>query len=317
MRAEPIVLIESNSLLREGLKRILVDGGFEILHSVSRVSDLPDDLSSDSVKDVELKVVLRIGDASQTCRDVRAVRDRLASAVVVVLGDKAGLDMTFQALAAGASAYLDDVTDCEALYKSIELASEGRAVISLDRKSGSHLHKAASYAVGVGVQGAPAVAPPIASGHDNATLHEAGTSDSVSGGPDSGDAGGGGDSDVVSGGSVPLCSLENKDPGRGRDAHTGEGGQLGGGEFAAPSLSPRESAILDLLREGAPNKVIARRLSLTESTVKVHLKAILRKIRVKNRTQAAVWAIKRDENRSAKATGKKQSYRPPEHSLQQ
>jgi two-component system nitrate/nitrite response regulator NarL len=62
-----------------------------------------------------------------------------------------------------------------------------------------------------------------------------------------------------------------------------------------PSFSPRESAILQLLREGAPNKLIARKLSLTEATVKVHLKSILRKIRVNNRTQAAVWAMGHEE----------------------
>lgn len=58
-----------------------------------------------------------------------------------------------------------------------------------------------------------------------------------------------------------------------------------------PTFSPREASILQLLREGAPNKLIARQLSLTEATVKVHLKSILRKIRVNNRTQAAVWAM--------------------------
>lgn len=61
--------------------------------------------------------------------------------------------------------------------------------------------------------------------------------------------------------------------------------------YQHPLFSPREAAILQLLREGAPNKHIARQLSLTESTVKVHLKSILRKIRVNNRTQAAVWAM--------------------------
>jgi two-component system, NarL family, nitrate/nitrite response regulator NarL len=61
----------------------------------------------------------------------------------------------------------------------------------------------------------------------------------------------------------------------------------------ASMLSPRETSILHLLREGAPNKLIARQLSLTEATVKVHLKSILRKIRVNNRTQAAIWAMER------------------------
>ena len=57
-------------------------------------------------------------------------------------------------------------------------------------------------------------------------------------------------------------------------------------------LSVREAQILDYLRQGAPNKVIARQLSLSESTVKVHVKAILKKIGACNRTQAALWATR-------------------------
>jgi two-component system nitrate/nitrite response regulator NarL len=59
-----------------------------------------------------------------------------------------------------------------------------------------------------------------------------------------------------------------------------------------PHLSRREATILKALVQGTPNKVIAYRLSITESTVKVHLKTILRKIQVKNRTQAAIWAMR-------------------------
>ena len=55
-------------------------------------------------------------------------------------------------------------------------------------------------------------------------------------------------------------------------------------------LSSRESQILHCLTEGAPNKVIARKLDVAEATVKVHVKAILRKIGAANRTQAAMWA---------------------------
>ncbi|MEZ0169737.1 LuxR C-terminal-related transcriptional regulator [Microvirga sp. TS319] len=57
------------------------------------------------------------------------------------------------------------------------------------------------------------------------------------------------------------------------------------------TLSSREAEILQCLMEGAPNKVIARKLDVAEATVKVHIKAILRKIRVANRTQAAMWAV--------------------------
>jgi two-component system nitrate/nitrite response regulator NarL len=55
-------------------------------------------------------------------------------------------------------------------------------------------------------------------------------------------------------------------------------------------LSPREAEILRSLMRGEPNKVIAKRLDVAEATVKVHVKAILRKVGAANRTQAAMWA---------------------------
>lgn len=60
---------------------------------------------------------------------------------------------------------------------------------------------------------------------------------------------------------------------------------------AAPQLSPRELVILRCLIEGNSNKGIARKIDIAEATVKVHVKAILRKIRVQNRTQAAIWGM--------------------------
>jgi two-component system nitrate/nitrite response regulator NarL len=59
----------------------------------------------------------------------------------------------------------------------------------------------------------------------------------------------------------------------------------------AVRLSPREKEILSSLVAGHPNKLIARYLGIAEATVKVHLKSVQRKIRVENRTQAAIWAL--------------------------
>jgi len=56
-------------------------------------------------------------------------------------------------------------------------------------------------------------------------------------------------------------------------------------------LSEREFATLKYLFKGCPNKVIAHQLDISEATVKVHVKAILRKLSVQNRTQAAIWAV--------------------------
>ena len=58
-------------------------------------------------------------------------------------------------------------------------------------------------------------------------------------------------------------------------------------------LSAREAQILTCLTKGDPNKVIARQFDITEATIKVHVKAILRKIGASNHTQAAMWASQR------------------------
>jgi len=60
---------------------------------------------------------------------------------------------------------------------------------------------------------------------------------------------------------------------------------------AGRDLTRREAEILDCLTAGAPNKQIARDLGITEATVKIHMKSLIRKIGVSNRTQAALWAI--------------------------
>jgi two-component system, NarL family, nitrate/nitrite response regulator NarL len=60
---------------------------------------------------------------------------------------------------------------------------------------------------------------------------------------------------------------------------------------ACGGLSEREVQVLRCLVNGDPNKIIADRLHIAESTVKVHLKGILRKINAGNRTQAAIWAV--------------------------
>ena len=55
-------------------------------------------------------------------------------------------------------------------------------------------------------------------------------------------------------------------------------------------LTPSEQRVLELLKEGKPNKVIARELNIEETTVKVHVRRILKKLNAANRTQAALVA---------------------------
>jgi two-component system, NarL family, nitrate/nitrite response regulator NarL len=93
-------------------------------------------------------------------------------------------------------------------------------------------------------------------------------------------------------------------------------------------LTGREQQVLLCIARGEANKKIAHSCSITEGTVKVHVKAILRKISVQNRTQAALWAaencsfpmsnshVQRNE-RNAAATSDSSANRPIARSLSQ
>jgi DNA-binding NarL/FixJ family response regulator len=59
---------------------------------------------------------------------------------------------------------------------------------------------------------------------------------------------------------------------------------------APAELSRREREVLELLAQGLPNKLIARRLEISEKTVKAHVTSIFQRIGVTDRTQAALWA---------------------------
>jgi two-component system nitrate/nitrite response regulator NarL len=67
--------------------------------------------------------------------------------------------------------------------------------------------------------------------------------------------------------------------------------QTNGASDSGRILSPRETEILACLVNGHSNKAIANRLQITEGTVKMHLKGVLKKINAQNRTQAAIWAL--------------------------
>ncbi len=72
-----------------------------------------------------------------------------------------------------------------------------------------------------------------------------------------------------------------------REAGVQEDGTFG-------ELTPREREILCLLAEGQSNKVIARNLGISDGTVKLHVKAILRKLSVHSRVEAAVMAVEQN-----------------------
>jgi two-component system, NarL family, nitrate/nitrite response regulator NarL len=60
-----------------------------------------------------------------------------------------------------------------------------------------------------------------------------------------------------------------------------------------PSLTAREQEILEQIANGMSNKRIAQALDISEGTVKVHVKHLLKKLNLHSRTEAAVWALRR------------------------
>ncbi|MDD9341051.1 two-component system response regulator NarL [Providencia heimbachae] len=62
-------------------------------------------------------------------------------------------------------------------------------------------------------------------------------------------------------------------------------------EHNTATLTPREADILELISQGLSNKMIARKLDIAESTVKVHVKHLLKKLNLKSRVEAAVWVL--------------------------
>jgi DNA-binding NarL/FixJ family response regulator len=67
-----------------------------------------------------------------------------------------------------------------------------------------------------------------------------------------------------------------------------DGGTLGRARDLAPRLTAREKTIVEALRKGSQNKQISYSLNLSESTVRVHIRNIMRKLNARNRTEVVV-----------------------------
>jgi two-component system nitrate/nitrite response regulator NarL len=74
---------------------------------------------------------------------------------------------------------------------------------------------------------------------------------------------------------------------------------------AAPfaELTPRERDILECIADGMSNKMIARELDITDGTVKLHVKAILRKLGMRSRVEAAVAAVEHGLGKKRRGSG--------------
>ena len=192
---------------------------------------------------------------------IESFKQRYSAGRVAVLDHQQHLTQMLSAFRAGANAYLVKVATCDAFIKSLELVMLGVTLLP------------------------PEVLTFISDRHDrNHNGHSAGHN----------------------GHAVDEDDADNGYA----DDDGGDDREMVGTEFGTneqhavasytPRLSARQQSILGCLIQGDSNKTIARKMAITEATVKVHVKAILRKIRVHNRTQAAIWAMSTGPFTSAK-----------------
>lgn len=226
----PTLLVEANTLLREGLKRILA----ETAYSPVALSPSFDEALAGWEADAKPFLLIMDGarDHDEACGQIRQLKQQYASARVLMLVDQYDLKQIITAFQAGADAYLIKSVSCEVLVGTLDLVMLGEVVF-------------------------PSVVLELLREHA-----------------------------FRADGEAMAQSVE----------------KASDGTFQTKGLSVRETVILRCLMEGDSNKLIARKFDITEATVKVHVKAILRKIHAKNRTQAAIWAashLPADEHVSA------------------
>ena len=252
LRLDATVVIDEDSLFRESLKKILSTTCSRVAVALREVGELKM-LSLKSSSAVLMLTGGRLGGAKESSvRDVKLLKQRHPSARVMVLGECCDLSEVLAIFRAGADGYVLKTITPEALIKSLDLLMQGETVLQSSILS-------TALADGGGEIGPPSE---VLAAHAPVAAEAAPLPNTVQGGEMSEAC------DEVSPSELHL-------PDR-----------------ALPrTLSNRETAILACLTEGQSNKRIARKFGVAEATVKVHIKAILRKIRVKNRTQAAIWAV--------------------------
>jgi two-component system nitrate/nitrite response regulator NarL len=197
-------------------------------------------------------------EGSSTPDQICQIKEHFCAGQVVVLSARCDFANVLAALRAGANGYLINTISCESLLKSLELITLNETVISFEFLSSLN---------------APAPPP---------------WREELAPAPSAGFA-----ADAWSGAAGEAPNVLDNETAPSLEAGKAPlNGELGLAR-ARHDLSCRELTILRCLTSGASNKMIARELDISEATVKVHVKAILRKIRVHNRTQAAIWAMNR------------------------
>jgi two-component system nitrate/nitrite response regulator NarL len=256
------VLVGLDVLLREGLARILGAADFRILASASGVDD---PVMSSLPQEQPILLIIDVSDDFDAASaQIVSFKHRYPAGRIAVLAHQHQLTDMVSAFRLGANAYLVNVTTCDTFIKSLELVMLGVTLLPPEILTFISDQQDRSRNSG-------------AASHNG---HAADDEDET----DDGHADDDGDDDAE------IVGIE---------VGTNEHVSQAKGSYT-PRLSARQQSILHCLIQGDSNKAIARKMGIAEATVKVHVKAILRRIRVHNRTQAAIWAMSNGPFISAK-----------------
>jgi two-component system, NarL family, nitrate/nitrite response regulator NarL len=238
--------------------RIIREGLIRILakspfEPACTVSSIVDVPSTIAGAGEQVLILIGFRDGSGLAEDLSAAKASFPDAHIVVVGDANHRELVAAALGLGATSFVDENLATSSLIKELELVAQGEPVISV--LIAKRL---------LGQTSSPPKTEVIAT-HAGEEAQPPQTEETQ-----------------------PPQTEETQPP----QTEETQRPQTEGEVQKESQLSGREAAILNGLVQGASNKMIACQLKITEATVKVHVKAILRKIRVRNRTQAAIWALR-------------------------
>lgn len=260
-RNRPTIIIDPTVLFREGLRRVVSEADFHVFWCSDHAPAGPIQVLSDR----STPLVIIGGEIDQAIIQVAEVKRHYPTARVVLLMELGSRQQLLTAFRSGVDTLLRRDSSYEAFIHTLELVLDGATVLPSDL---------IDLLLMVPEEPAPsALAVPAGRVSSDVAICEI----------------------LPLNGLPPLngllrnvLSLDNppqSDQPRNELPQDAEPHQSFG-------LSLRELGVLEQLQEGKSNKEIARDLGITEATVKVHVKAVLRKARLRNRTQVAMWASK-------------------------
>lgn len=252
------IIIEPHLLVREALESLIKNNRYRVVCSVGSAADIDDKMTAD-----EPRLVILGGESTDDAvAEAGSIRRKWPGSKIVVLLEHAAVADFQKLLTSEIDGCVPLFASPETLMRTLDLVTieDARVVVTANARS------------------------PVTRPSPTGKKRE----------PDSGEDGlaaGGNDRDnrsinVVTMPAKPTVNSASAAPSNGH-----ENGVQTTSLPNGPRLSEREAQILDGLVQGHANKTIARTCDITEATVKVHMKSILRKIQVANRTQAAVWAL--------------------------